>query len=186
VLGLCCAGAAAQGSSSQSPVAPLAPPGPGAAGCVESPELKRFVLALEGERSKARAQALAQLGVVEQARLSRFVEPPAAPSEGTSESDGQRWAVVAQLATHTPPLIPLGRRGQVLHRIEERPRAHPIALRVCGGPACLPRVSPSLPPVRAVAVALGTGEQLGAPLLLSYDYWWAQVSYDRPHRCAPQ
>jgi hypothetical protein len=46
-------------------------------------------------------------------------------------------------------------------------------------------VSPSLPPVRAVAVALAPGEQLGAPLQLSYDYWWAQVSYDRAHRCAP-
>jgi hypothetical protein len=143
------------------------------------------VLALDGERSKARAQALAQLGVVERPRTSRFVEQPVAPSEGMYASDGQRWAVVAQLATSTPPLVPLGQRGQVLHRIEERPRAHPIALRVCGGPACPPSVSPSLPPVRAVAVALAPGEQLGAPLQLSYDYWWAQVSYDRAHRCAP-
>jgi hypothetical protein len=166
-LGASCASVPDNVSSSQQPTASLAPPGPGAAGCVESRELKEFVL-----------------GVVERPRTSRFVEQPVAPSEGMYASDGQRWAVVAQLATSTPPLVPLGQRGQVLHRIEERPRAHPIALRVCGGPACPPSVSPSLPPVRAVAVALAPGEQLGAPLQLSYDYWWAQVSYDRAHRCA--
>ncbi|MEY2932024.1 MAG: hypothetical protein RL033_2773 [Pseudomonadota bacterium] len=185
-LGASCASATATVSSSQQPTAPLAPPGPGAAGCVESRELKEFVLALDGARSRALAQALAQLGVVERPRPSRFVEPPGAPSDGTYESEGQRLAVVAQLATSSPPLVPLGQRGQVLHRIEERPRPHPIALRACGGPACPARVSPSLPPVRAVAVALAPGEQFGAPLQLDYDYWWAQVSYDRAHRCAPR
>jgi hypothetical protein len=179
-----CARAASSASSPWQPAPPLVVPGPGASGCVESRELKDFVLGLERARSKARAQALAQLGVVERPRQSRFAEQPAVPSDGTYERDGQRFAVVAQLATSTPPLVPLAQREQLLHRIDERPRAHPIALRVCGVNACPPPVSPTLPPVRALVVALAAGEQLGPPLPLSYDYWWAQVSYDRARSCA--
>ncbi|MEO8182272.1 MAG: hypothetical protein ABI895_25835 [Deltaproteobacteria bacterium] len=40
--------------------------------------------------------------------------------------------------------------------------------------------------VRALGVELGPGEELGAPLRVSYDYWWAQVSYDRRRACPPE
>jgi hypothetical protein len=154
---------------------------------VESPELKAFVLALDAERSKARAHALLQLGAVERPRPSRFVERGSAPVGALLERDGQRLAVVAQLATSTPPLVPLAQREQLLQPIDERPRAHRIPVLACGVSACPPALSPQLPPVRGVAVELAPGEQLGPPLQLSYDYWWAQVSYDRRRSCpAPE
>lgn len=180
-----CASAAAGARSSSAPPPPIEPPGPGASGCVESGELKAFVLALEARRAEARAQALERLGVVESPRSSRFAEPPAAASDGVYESEGQRLAVVARLATSAPPLVPLAQRGQLLHPIDERPRRHPLPVRACGANACGVPVAPLLPPVRAVAVALAPGEELGAPLQVSYDYWWAQVSYDRARSCPP-
>lgn len=165
--------------------APIEPPGPGASGCVESAELRAFVLALEAQRAQARARALAQLGVVERLRPSRFVASPALQGARVHESEGQRFALVAQLATSTPPLVPLAQREQLLQPIDERPRPHPIPVVACGMNACPSPVQPVLPPVRALAVVLVAGEQLGPPLRLSYDYWWAQVSFDRARSCAP-
>lgn len=185
LVALACGGAStASGTrSSAEPPAPIEPPGPGASGCVESADLKAFVLALEAQRAEARARALAQLGVVERPRAGRFVEPPAAPGTGVHEPAGRRLVVVAHLATRTPPLVPLAQREQLLQLLDERPRSHPLPVRACGVNPCAPPVPPLLPPVRAVAVALAPGEELGPPLQLSYDYWWAQVSYDRARRC---
>lgn len=141
------------------------------------------MLALEAERAQARARALARLGVVERPRPSRFIERAAAAGAGVYESEGQRLAVVAQLATSTPPLVPLAQGAELLRPIDERPRRHPIPVRACGVNACPAPDKPVLPPLRTLAVELEPGEQLGPPLQLSYDYWWAQVSFDRSRSC---
>src|SRR5262245_13691726 len=78
---------------------PVPPPGPGASGCVESRELKAFVLALDTERRRSRAAALAALGATERQAPSEFAS--LAPGQGvgqTYEHAGRRFAVVAQLA----------------------------------------------------------------------------------------
>ena len=101
----------------------------------------------------------------------------------TYEHNGQRYGVVAQLATTVAPRVPLVQRGNTQHPLDERPRAHPVPLLVCGGPACPSPTAVSLPPRRFVAVPFASSWQLGSALPLSYDFWWAQVSYDRARDC---
>ena len=185
------AGCAAQPSGPRTAVAapaepppPVPAPLPGGSGCIESRELKAFVLALEAERQRARSAALATLG-------APMVEHPSIFQEGIPdlqigqiyEHDSQRFAAVAQLATTEPPRIPLVQQGDLLHPLDERPRAHAVPLLVCGGPACPPSQPPSLPPRRWIAVPFAPTWQLGPPLPLSYDFWWAMVRYDRARAC---
>jgi len=170
------------------PPPPVPVPLPGGSGCVESRELKAFVLALEAERQRARSAALATtlapLG-------AQAVEHPTLFQDGlpelrvgqTYEHDGQRYGVVAQLATTIPPRVPLVQQGNTQHPLDERPRAHPVPLLVCGGPACPSTSAPSLPPRRFIAVPFAATWELGPPLPLSYDFWWAQVRYDRARDC---
>ena len=178
-----CAGPGASAPGGAQLPEPLRPPGPGAGGCVESAELKAFVLALEAERARARARALERLGAVERPRQSRFVA--AAGLGDVVEEGGQRFVVVGRLATSAPPLVPLVQREQLVQLLDERPRAHPVPVIACGMKTCPAPAAPSLPPLRALAVPLNAGERLGPPLQLSYDYWWAQVSYDRARSSPP-
>ena len=166
---------------------PVPPPLPGGSGCVESRELKAFVLALEADRQRARTAALAALTApgaqaVEHSSIFQDGLPELRVGQ-TYEHNGQRYGVVAQLATTVPPQVPLVQRGNIQHPLDERPRAHPVPLLVCGGPACPSPTAVSLPPRRFIAVPLARDWELGPPLPLSYDFWWAQVSYDRARDC---
>ena len=166
----------------------MAPPLPGGLGCVESRELKAFVLALEAERQRARTAALsATLAPINgQAREHRSVFEESVQGLHIGqvyESNGQRYAAVAQLAAPFPPPVPLVQQDNTLRPLEERPRAHPVPLLVCGGPACPSTSAVSLPPLRWIAVPFAQEWQLGPPLSISYDFWWAQVSYDRAQKC---
>jgi hypothetical protein len=171
-------------------VSPVPAPGPGAAGCVESRELKEFVLALESQRRRSRAAALSVLGLTERQAASEFVAVASGRVVGdTYERAGKRFAVVAQLASASAPLLPLGVQGSSLHPLDERPDAHAVPLLVCGTNSCAGSAgsrAPALPPVRPLGVELAPGEELGAPLRLSYEYWWAQVSYHHPRVCLPE
>jgi hypothetical protein len=171
----------ASAPNSSRPPPPVRVPGPGAAGCVESSALKELVLALESDRRSSRAAALSALGVSERQSSSEL-----APALGVGqryERDGKRFAVVAQLATVSAPLLALGVQGHSVRVLDERPRAHAVPLLVCGVNSCPPSAAPVLPLVRPLGVELASGEELGAPLRLEYDYWWAQVSYDRRRAC---
>jgi hypothetical protein len=190
LLGASCAsGGAGQAAPSSAvtqalPPAPIAPPRPGIRGCVESPELKAYVEALETRRQQARAAALAAEGARPDARAAFFgAAGVSRPLGETYAVGGKRVAVVAQMATRSAPQVALSQQNDSLRPIHERPRAHPVPVRVCGTRACaLPeRV---VVPVRPVLVELGPGEVLGAPLTLSYDFWWAQVSYAQEQQCS--
>src|SRR6187399_2304823 len=123
------------------PPPPVPPPLPGGSGCVESRELKAFVLALEADRQRARSAALAAtltpLGAQAVEHPSIFLDGLPDLHVGQAyEHDGQRYGVVAELATTVPPRVPLVQQGNTQHPLDERPRAHPVPLLVCGGPAC--------------------------------------------------
>lgn len=180
-------GPAPAAPDSSEPPPPVPAPLPGGSGCVESRELKAFVLALEAERQRARTAALAAtlapLGAGAREHASVFEESVHGLQVGqVYDSNGQRYAAVAQLATALPPPVPLVQQGNTQRPLDERPRAHPVPLLVCGGPACS-SAPPSLPPRRWIAVPFAPDWQLGPPLPLSYDFWWAQVSYDRAREC---
>ncbi len=170
-------------------VPPVRPPGPGISGCVESRELKEYVQALENRRRAARGTALAALGVRGEERRGVFAPPGAANALGeTHTSAGQRFGVVAYVAPPFEPKALLAKQGNSLHRIDERPRAHPVPVLACGTQACrAPSQGRTQPvrsvPARPVLVPLEAGETLGNALLVSYDFWWAQVSYDRKAEC---
>jgi hypothetical protein len=178
-------GAVAAGSSG--PSAP-APPRPSITGCVESPELKRYVLALDARRSEARQLALAALGATPEARTAAFAsEGGPLGLDHRLDAGGKRWVVAAQVAPGFAPEAALARVGGVLHRVEERPRAHATPVLACGVQRCLPprNALPAPLPVRSVLVELQPGERWGGGLALGYDYWWADVRYDRAEACAP-
>jgi hypothetical protein len=188
VVGFGCARAAAPASSAPAEGSPpVRAPGPGASGCVESRELKEYVSALEAERQRARAAALAAQGVTAREVPSEYSPPAEGQRVGdTYERAGRRFAVVAQLASAAAPPIALAAQGNTLRPIAERGRAHPVPLLVCGTNSCPSATPPALPPVRAVGVELAAGQELGPSLALSYDYWWVQVSYDRRRNCSPE
>jgi hypothetical protein len=187
LLSLACSRAPVQAPDAARFAPPVLPPGPGASGCVESRALKQFVRALELRRKAARAEALALLGSAERQVASEFagLEPGGTVGQ-RYEREGKRFAVVAELATLTPPVLALGVQGNQLRALEERPQAHAVPILVCGESSCPRAERPRLPAVRTLGVELGPGEELGAPLRVSYDYWWAQVSYDRRRACPPQ
>jgi hypothetical protein len=167
------------------PPPPVAPPAPGLPGCLESEVLKSYVLALQADHRKARAAALQQVGAREDERPARFAGPgePSALDQ-ISERDGVRFAVVAQIAGALPPTATVATLGSSVHRIEERPRAHAVSLFVCGTSAC-PNASLEQARVAPLLVPLRSGETLGPPLTLSYDFWWPRVTYSQARRCAP-
>ena len=166
---------------------PVPVPARGGSGCVESRALKGFVLALESQRQRARAAAILELGVTERAAASEFAALEPSPDVGQMYTrEGKRFAVVARLASVVPPVLPFGVQGNQLRALEERPQAHAVPIFVCGENSCPGAPPATLPAVRALGVELGPGEVLGAPLRFSYDYWWAQVSYDRRRACPPE
>jgi hypothetical protein len=193
LLGAC---AAASGSASAlnaaAPVAPahpaaggsaVPPPRPGILGCVESRELKDYVLALDAQREQARRAALVALGATRDNRRGVFGTAGAAALDESYEAHGKRFAVAAELAPHFEPRVALAKQGPVLRRIAERPRAHAVDVLVCGiercaSPGARPRVA-----VRPLLVELAPGERWGGSLELAYDYWWARVRYDRHETC---
>ena len=191
-----CAGASGVASTpsenaawSDAAPSPVPPPRPGILGCVESRELKDFVLALDAQRQAARRGALAALGSTFEERPGAFRSGTAAgqPSflDQTYEAQGQRFAVAAELAPHVAPRAALARQGAVLRRIDERPRAHAVDVLVCGVERCSRPVTSARVPVRPLVIELAPGEAWGGTLRLDYDYWWARVRYPRREPCAP-
>lgn len=186
-----CAAPAAPAVAVGQPPPPVPPPITTVTGCVESRELHAYVLALDRQRALARAQAVAALGAHVEERHGRWDEPGAAALDGVVDDGAQRWAVVAQRVSDAEPVATLARVGQVLRRIDERPRAHPSAVLSCSEQRCaaaLPAAptSPARPGVRSLSIELAPGESLGPALELAYDYWWADVRYERSARCAGQ
>jgi hypothetical protein len=171
--------------------APIAPPRPSITGCVESRELKEYVRALDAQRRDARRAALAALGATDEERQGVFGKPSGPDRlDATFDAGGRRFAVAAQLAPGSEPRTTLARQGARLRRIDERPRAHPSSVRVCGVQRCSSgqggrRDTERPPAVRPLLIELGPGEAWGEPLELRYDYWWASVSYDRAEPCEP-
>jgi hypothetical protein len=167
--------------------APVPPPRPSITGCVESPELKRYVLALDAHRREARQAALAALGATSEVRAGTFASTgSAAELESELESGGKRFVVAAQVATERAPEATLARVGAVSYRIDERPKGHATPVLVCGVRRCAaPANTPSPPPARAVLIELSPAERWGGTLALEYDFWWADVRYDRAEACPP-
>jgi hypothetical protein len=164
--------------------APVSAPAPGAAGCVESDELRAYVSALDRERRSARDAALVASGARQVARRGVFLDPERrAKLDETLEDQGRRYAVVAHQAAPFEPELALARLGNELRRIDERPRGHGVPVLACGVRSCPRAPGGERRPVRAIAVELAPGETLGAALVLAYDYWWAQVSYPKHARC---
>jgi hypothetical protein len=160
-------------------------PEPSITGCVESRELKAYVLGLDAEREAARRAALAALGAAPELRRGTLGDAAAPPLDETWQVDGKRYAVVGALAPGFVPTAPLAQRGGELFRLDERPRAHAVALTVCGVQRC-PRRSAAQPRVapRPLLIELGAGERFAGALPVAYDYWWADVRYDRAETCA--
>lgn len=176
LLGAC---AAALGASS----GPVPPPRPGILGCVESRELKDYVLALDAQRDEARRAALAAMGATPESRRGAFGAAGAATLDQSYEADGKRFAVAAELAPRFEPRAELARQGHVLRRIDERPRAHAVDVLVCGLERCARPGAGQRVAARPLMVELGPGESWGGALELAYDYWWARVRYDRRETC---
>jgi hypothetical protein len=165
--------------------APVPPPHPSVTGCVESRELLEYVLALDAHRRQARRAALAALGASDEERQGSFGEGAGPARLGASfEANGLRFAVAAELALQFDPVVTLARQGTRLRRIDERPRAHGVAVLVCGVQRCPRKVRSGRSLVRPLVIELLPGETWGEPLELRYDYWWANVSYDRSEPCA--
>jgi hypothetical protein len=178
VLGAC---AAALGVSR----GPVPEPRPGILGCVESRELADYVHALDAHRAEARRASLTALGATAEDRRGVFGAAGAAALDQSYEADGKRFAVAAQLAPHFEPRAALAKQGPVLRRIDERPRAHPVDVLVCGLERCARPRSGQRVEALPLVVELGPGERWGGALELAYDYWWARVRYDRRETCPP-
>jgi hypothetical protein len=164
---------------------PVAPPEVGVDACVESQELKAFVSSLEARRGEARDAALAALGARREVRRGTFLEAPAARKLGeVFEQGGKRLVVIAEYPRESQPTVALAVHGHDVRRLEERPRAHAVPVQACGVTPCR-QPQQSVPPRRVlpVAVELGAGETLGQVLVVTYDYWWAQVSQAQHAPC---
>jgi hypothetical protein len=189
LVGACAAasgGASAPNAGREAPSSPVPPPRPGILGCVESRELKDYVLALGAQRERARRAALAALDATPDDRRGVFGAAGVAPLGQSYEADGKRLAVAAELAPHFEPRAALAKQGPVLRRIDERPRAHAVDVLVCGLERCaVPGTKPRVA-VRPLLVELAPGESWGGSLELAYDYWWARVRYDRHETCRSQ
>jgi hypothetical protein len=175
-------------ASPKAPPGSPAPPRPSITGCVESDELKPYVLALEARRSEARGAALTALGARVEARAAVFASGGTPLGlDQTFEANGKRWVVAAQVAAGFAPAAPLAAVGQVIYRLQEHPRALPSPVLACGVQRCSPEQHiPAVPlPVRPVLVELQPGERWAGPLVVSYDYARADVRYDRAEPCAP-
>lgn len=190
LLGACAAASgsastanAAAPATSAAAASPVPPPRPGILGCVESRELKDYVLALDAQREQARRAALAALGATRDDRRGVFAAAGAAVLDQSYEADGKRFAVAAELAPHFEPQAALAKQGPVLRRIAERPRAHAVDLLVCGRERCASRGTRQRVAVRPLLIELAPGESWGGSLELAYDYWWPRVRYDRAEAC---
>jgi len=185
--------APAPASAAASLLAPVPAPRPSITGCVESPELKRYVLALDARRREARESALERVGARRSPRAGTWGEASRSlVLDSELASEGKRQVVVAQLAAErvaagSAPQVALVQVGGVLYRVAERPRAHATPLLVCGLQRCggASAAGQAAPPVRPVLVELQPGERWGGPLAIEYDYWWADVRYDRVEACPP-
>ncbi|HTV21651.1 MAG TPA: hypothetical protein VMG12_23340 [Polyangiaceae bacterium] len=174
-----------QRSPSAEATSPVPVPRPGILGCVESRELKEYVLALDAQRREARQTALDALGSTAEIRRGALGEAGAVALDQSYEADGQRFAVAAELAPQFEPSVTLAKQGPVLRRIDERARAHAVDVLVCGLERCArPRAGQRVE-ARPLVIALAPGETWGGALELGYDYWWARVRYNRREACPP-
>jgi hypothetical protein len=188
---VCLAAVFALGCRSAHPVnspelvaAPVPAPAVGVAGCVESDELRAYASALEAERRRASDAALTQLGARREARQGVFLDSAlSAKVDDVLEDRGKRYAVVAHRAVGFEPQVTIAKRAGELYRIDERPRGHGVPVLVCGITPCPRPRGGARAEVRAVGVELAPGETFGAPLVVAYDYWWAQVTYPKRARC---
>ncbi len=157
------------------PPPPVPVPSPRERGCVESEDLKPFVVELGQERERARERALAAQGG--QWVLRRGSYSTAAPAlDETVELEGARWVTVGHRPGTGSAMQRLARVGRVLYRIVERAAGHPVQLTSCGVRGCSRARAPLPPKARPRMVELREGEVWGGPLELEYDYWWADVT----------
>ena len=170
-------------SSSDAASSPVPPPCSGILGCVESRELKEYVLALDARRQEARRAALAALGSTSEIRRGAFAAAGGVALDQSYEADGKHFAVAAELAPHFEPSVALAKQGRVLRRIDERPRAHAVDVLACGLERCAPRSRGQRSEARPLVIELAPDESWGGPLELGYDYWWARVRYPRRESC---
>src|SRR5262245_12417509 len=77
---------------------PVPAPRLGILGCVESRELRDYVLALDARRVQARRAALAALGATADDRRGSFGSAGAVALGDSYEAEGKRFAVAAELA----------------------------------------------------------------------------------------
>jgi len=179
-----CVGASSAANRGDSAAnSPVPAPRPGVLGCVESRELKDFVLALDARRQASRRAALDALGSAPEERRGAFAVAGAAALDQSYEADGKRFAVAAELAPQFEPRVSLAKQGLVLRRIDERPRAHAVDVLACGLERCRRSSSGARIEARPLVIELASGESWGGPLALAYDYWWARVRYDRREPC---
>lgn len=171
------------------PPSPIPEPHPGNVGCVEPRDLKAYVLGLEADRKARREAALRRLGGEWTRRTGEYLPPGSRALGETFESEGRARAVAAYQARNFPPETELARVGRTLHRVQERPRPHPVAIVGCGTRACPTRPqhggATERSPASPLAIELSPGETWGEPLALDYDFWWAQVSHHHLPDCPP-
>jgi hypothetical protein len=171
----------------EEPASPVPKPHPGIVGCVEPRELKAYVLALEADRKTRREAALKRLGGEWTRRTGEYLPPESRARLGeTFESEGRSRAVAAYQARSFPPEAELARVGRTLHRVQERPQPHPVAIVGCGTRACPTPASPGSTqrsPAGALAIELSPGETWGDPLTLHYDFWSARVTHHYSPDC---
>lgn len=188
-LVVACAGAsgapasAGMPGSSSTPSSPVAAPRPGILGCVESRELKDYVLALDARRQAARREALEASGSMLEERRGAFGAAGPLALDESYEVEGRRFVVAAERVPHAEPRVALARQGSLLRRIDERPRAHAVDVLVCGVERCARPGSGERVAVRPLVVELMPGESWAGSLELVYDYWWARVRYDEREAC---
>jgi len=171
------------------PPPPIDPPGVGSGLCVESRDLREYVLALDAERAAARERALAAHAARVSQRRAVFLdpEPGVAASPGAERQvGGARYLLVGHFTARGEPSAEVALEGDRVRPLDERPRAHPVSLRVCGTGSC-PGETGDAPAAagdpRPLWVELAAGERSGPPLLLEYDSFWVRPDYDRPVRC---
>lgn len=171
------------------PPPPIEPPGVGSGLCVESRDLREYVLALDAERAAARERALAAHAARVSRRRAVFLElePGVAASPGAERRLGDaRYLLVGHFTMRGEPTTEVALEGDRVRPLDERPRAHAVSLRVCGTGSCPGEtgVAPSSAgEPRPLWVELAPSERAGPPLLLEYDSFWVCPDYDRPVRC---
>jgi hypothetical protein len=166
------------------PPPPIAVPALNARGCVE--QAATYSAALESHQQRVRDQAVSSAGAQWTTRTGFFLDPSTERDLGEQYSvRGRQFAVVGYSSDRSnSPQVRLAQKGNTLHVVTDRARAIPVTVHSCGMNPC-PRGSGVRVFSRPVAIELKQGESMGPELVLHYDFWWAQLSYEKRRRCPP-